>query len=222
MSLIQSGTAESLGATASISVTLNGVVTGNDLRLHVTWGTDTLTDFDTVTDGVNNAKWTIDKKVASGGHSQSDGMAYAVGVTGGSLTVSCNFLNTPTFKGLLLEEFSASTGFRASAMQLQANPGSGVDAITSGATTAVSGDEIVGGTSDVSPGTDTFTIGTGYSDGATIADSGNIEMHSEWKSGSGSDAGTFKGAAGTGNYITGAMAFKPASSGDVLMAQVCM
>ena len=220
MSFVQSTTTEGVGAGSTIAGTLNGVVTGNTLVVHVTWGTDVLTDFSTVTDGTNDAKWTIDKKVSSG-HSQSGGEAYAVNVTGGNLTVTCNLLNTPTFRGLILEEHSAASAFDKSAMQLQVNPGGGGNAITSGATTATAGGFATACTNDVSPSTDTFTKGTGFTDGTAITDSGNVAMKSEWlDSCATNQAGTFTGAAGTGTYVTGVMTFTP--GGDTLRAQVCL
>jgi hypothetical protein len=216
VSLVQANTALNAGAGASISATLNGVQSGNLLIVYTSWGTDTTTDFAAVVDGVNNIKWTVDKASGSG-HSQGWGQAYAIGVTGGSLTVQVNFNNTPTFRYIIVEEHTPVSAFDKSAMQLQSAPGTGANAITSGVTTAAPGDYVIAGSTDVS-NNDAISAGTGFTAGTTISDPGAAQLQTEWlASGAANQAGTFTAATGTDNFVTGIMCFTPAVIGSILI-----
>jgi hypothetical protein len=209
MSLVQAATPIVNGSGATQTLNLTGVANNALLVLFTSWSGETLGDFASVTDGVNDAKWTVDKKQAYTGHGLSWGMAYAVAVTGGDLTVVVHYNNTPAAEYVILEEHSPVSAFDKSAIQYQDSPGTGTDAITSGASTASSGDYAVAASFDASFD-HVIAHGTGFTDGTASDDPGNAYHKTEWlASGAANQAGTFTAAAagGTDLYTTGVMCF---------------
>jgi hypothetical protein len=136
------------------------VGSGDAIAVFISWA-DT-GNLDSVTDSFGNA-FTIVNTVDDGDQQQEAAVAYAQGVIGGSDTITAHFSDEPCCRIVLAHEArgaSATAALAGNAGQLQTGPGSGVDAVTSSAGSAGSGDYVFGVTTNTA-GTSGQTITAG-------------------------------------------------------------
>jgi len=211
------------GTATTISATFaSNVVAGNLIAVYVTYdGTGTL---NSVTDSLGNT-YTIVQTLSDGTHVQKSATAYAKNIAGGANTVTATFASAICCRLIIAHEITGAdtaapldgglgVGFSG---QLQAAPGNGANAVTSGnMTTVTNGDYIFGATSDSSGLTSqTISAGTGEtvrvnSSGAT----GNATASEEnIQATAGAVASTFTFNVTAGTSLTMQMAFKPPPAG---------
>jgi hypothetical protein len=166
-----------------------------------------------VSDGTNGSYTAIDSLFASvAGENSGVSTFYVKNITGGALTVTANAGSGNVDRArLVVEEVSGcdtTAPLNVHTIQRLTAPGTGTDAITSGAVTAAAGDYVFGATSLAF--TDTLTHGTGFTDGmnATHWAIEYIAAHA-----GGSQAATFTGSGGGQDYFTAIATFKAAAGG---------
>src|SRR5229473_6651810 len=207
------------GTATTISATFaSNVLAGNLIAVYVTYdGTGTL---NSVTDSLGNT-YTIVQTISDGTHVQKSATAYAKNIAGGANTVTAPFASAICCRLIIAHEITGAdtaapldgglgVGFSG---QVQAAPGNGANAVTSGnMTTVTNGDYIFGATSDSSGlTTQTISAGTGEtirvnSSGAT----GNATASEEKiQATAGAVASTFTFNVTAGTSLTMQMAFKP-------------
>lgn len=166
----------------TIAVTLNNVVQGNLIAVHVGWGDAPSTITCTVNDG--SAYSTAAAKVRQVDDTESSQVFYLGDVAAGTHTITATFSTTTDFRRIRAYEISGllkSGALDRSAGQQETLPGTGANAVDSTAT-AITREEkemVVGfsqDTSETDPGSGTITAGTGY----TIFGS-NIILAMEYK-----------------------------------------
>lgn len=215
---VQGNTGYNAGAGSSIAVTISAVGSGNAICGFVAWDT-TLANANctSVTDDQGN---TYNLETAVNDTPTGRAVAFSrTNITNAPTVITANFDLSPQFRVILVDEFSgastASSDERdgsAHGGQLQASPGTGTDAITSGTfTTTVNGDLLWGG----GDGGNTVTLasnGTSFSTGTqhTTDYAKQTEYRTQATAGSGT-AATFTQAVDT-NRVTFLIAIKPAAA----------
>jgi hypothetical protein len=220
VSFVQSTYNDTGGSAAdwSVAATFTNPVTAQNLiAVLVTWGTAT-NDLTSVTDSRGNS-YAIQSAfvLTDGGNTQTQAVAYAKNIAGGTNTVTANFSTTPGWRVIAIHEISGAdltapldgvTGLFQTSVATTAN------AVTSGSiTTTANGDYIFGATVNTSAfptitaGTSpAYTIRTNNSPNSTVA---NIGTEDRVQSTAGSIAATFTIDTTGQNMATFIMAFKP-------------
>lgn len=215
--IVQTGYAvdDSGAGSTTISVTLNGVAAGNAIDVFVGFG-DAGTETCTVSDGTAYTADAAGKKRDTG-NSQSSQNFYLLNVGSGTHTITATLGSSVAFRHVRAIEISGiqtSAAEDKAAGQFQAGPGTGANAVSSGATAATTNanDFVLGLTQDsqeADPGTGTLTAGTGYTISGT-----NIILGVESKSvaATGTQTATFTQSVAN-SRTTHVIAFKEASAG---------
>ena len=154
-----SATSTTIAATFSAAVTSGNLVCG-----FVTWGNDTTTLLTNVTDDKSNT-YTIVRRTPTAGSGQTLASFYCANITNAPTIITATFSSAIGYRGILFHEVNGVNTLDVETGQYQATPGTGTDAITSGAiTTTSNGEYIIGGVVD-SSGSQAlpyYTAGTGY------------------------------------------------------------
>jgi hypothetical protein len=200
--------------TTTVVITPTG---GNLLALGVVWRANTAT-ISTVTDNQGNTWQTGIAKTTN-----IDGIQgfYAENVVGAATTITITWSAVTTQKRAIVHEYSgrATTGALDAGVGLgQTDPGTGTDAVTSGAATVSQGSDVFGCSSD-SNSEPAFAAGTGYTLGTTV--SGTADEYAANVS-SGSRAVTFTSNISYADPVTILMAFKVAAGGGGIVRQMLM
>lgn len=204
------------GATSlTIAVTINGVVAGNHLVAFVGHGT-TATTISGVNDGV--AYVNAGAQVDDVGNGQSSQIWYKENSGSGNFTVTATFSSAVTSRRIRVAELSGlqpSGSLDQTTGQAQTNPGTGANAVSSGASAATvnANDFVLGFTQDtaeVDPGSGTLSAGTGYAISGV-----NLILGVESKSvvATGAQTATFTTSVVTNDYTTHVVAFKEIAAG---------
>ena len=213
---VQDASNSSSAGVTSVSATFASTVTsGNCVIGVIMWGS-TVNDLTSVTDDKGNTYTVKDTLLNLDGGSAS---SFILGnITNGPKTVSANFSASVANDVIIISEFS---GVAASSdptdvhhAQTQARPGTGTDAISSGAaTTTVNGDLIFGGAFDASGANTTFTAGTSFTLGTTNS---GLSRHAadefRTQASAGSVSATFTGNQSGADYFVFMIAAKAATS----------
>ncbi len=173
-----------------------------------------------VTDSLGNTY----TRVASAAHSSNHQIVevhYCIVTVSGTPTVTIRYNPTPgttqaTNVSMNVDTFTgsdaSSTADGTGAAQEQSGLGGTTDAVTSGSwTTTTNGDLIYAATCQTDTGNDPGSVGTGF----TLAqNSGGVILKTEYRTQTtaGSVAGTFTGGGSFNNFVTAAMAIKPAAA----------
>lgn len=200
--------------TTSITAT-----TGHLLVVSVHFLSANLTnDFTTLSDGTNTYTAIDSLAAVILGTNTSLNTFYAKNITGGALTVTSNSTsNVVAVARTVVCEVSGantSTPLDKHAIQTQALPGTGTDALTSGSvTTTTNGQYVYGAT--VVGGNDTLTAGTGFTGYDSTA---NTMAEDQVQSSAGAIAGTFTAAqhGDLNTFITGVATFKAAAAASAI------
>ncbi len=163
--LIQS-TAETSGSGTSGSVTINGVAAGSTLVVQVGWD-NSVAGLTGISDGTayTSAIYLDDTANTAGGS-----VRYRQGVAAGNYTITASFGASASAIFMRAHEIGGvvqSGGLNQVAGQVQTSPGTGTDAISSGASSATTAANcfILGlsqNNVETPDGTGTLTAGTGY------------------------------------------------------------
>jgi hypothetical protein len=112
------------------------------------WGTATTTHLSSVTDDAGNT-YTIVRRVVDTPNETVIASFYKENISGTPQTITANFSTAVPFRGVFAHEVSgvvASGALDVETGQLQTAPGTGADAVTTGAvTTTANGDYVYGG-----------------------------------------------------------------------------
>jgi hypothetical protein len=197
----------------TIAFTLTGVTAGNTIAVHVGWGSATETC--TVSDGT---AYSIADAVRTDGAGQRGQVFYLDNVSAGSHVITATFSATVGFRRIRAIEISGlntAGSLDQATGQGQLAPGTGTDAVSSGATstTTNAADFVLGLTQnsgEISPGSGTVTAGTGF----TLSGAASVMMTVESMSvaATGAQTATFTHSVAN-NRITHVVAFMEAAAG---------
>ncbi len=208
------------GSSGTIAVTFTSNVTaGNLICGMASWGSGT-GSVSSVTDSLGNTYTVVDTV-----HNATDGVSaatfYAKNITGGACTVTVTFDTTYDFRTVAVHEASGldtTAPLDVHTGQAQTTPGTGANAVTSGAvTTTAAGDYIFGATTNTGGSDDTpVTAGTGYTIRENTAFSNFVQTatESQVQGSAGSIAATFTHAVAV-SRISFILTFKAAGGGTV-------
>lgn len=203
--------ATSITATFGISVTSGDCIVGV-----VLWGSTT-NNLSGVTDSKGNTYTVLDTVTNVDGQSAS---SFCLGnITNGPISVTANFSASDSNLVLICDEYSgglaSSNPVDVHHGQSQSRPGTGTNAVSSGAaTTTQNGDLIYGGAFDLSGASTTYTAGTGFA--LRTADTGlsrHGQSEDETQASAGSVAATFTSNQSGADYFTFMVAIKVAAAG---------
>lgn len=158
--------------------------------------------------------WSIRDRLVTTGGGRSVTLAYGYNVTGGAKVVTVN-LSASTNTSLRVHEISGcstSDPIDGSTIQNQTAPGTGTDAVTSGAIVTTVAGAYLYGTVENDAFTTTYTAGTGYTIAYTALNSAN---EYQIQGSAGSVAATFTSNEVGANHTTGILALKPAVAATV-------
>jgi hypothetical protein len=147
---VQSKSVSSTSATATTqALVLTAPATaGNLICGHVTWGTGNTAHLTSVTDDAGNT-YTIQRRVLDTPNLTVIASFYKENITGTPQTITANFSTAVPFRAVFAHEVpgcASSGALDVETGQLQTAPGTGANAVSSGAvTTTVDGDYIYGG-----------------------------------------------------------------------------
>jgi hypothetical protein len=202
------------GGDTVIAATLAGVVAGNTLVTFVGFE-DLPTTVSSVSDGASYTS--AGSKVADAGNGQASQVFYKENASSGSHTATATFsalIANRRIRYFELSGLATSSSLDQATGQSQATPGTGANAVSSGASSATTNanDFVMGfsqDTTQVNPGTGTVTAGTGY----TISGS-NIILSAESKnvSSTGAQTATFTQSVNN-SRTTHVIAFKQVAAG---------
>lgn len=157
-----------------------------------------------VLDTTNNQR--IDTYLCVATHASTDVLNAAFNPTPGTTQAGAVTINADPFTaGGSASSVADGTG----AAQVQTAPGTGTDAVSSGAwSTATDGDLIYAATVDTQTGADPGVHGTGFTDGSVSSGATTIVLRTEFRTQAthGSISGTFTATTGTDIFITAANA----------------
>jgi hypothetical protein len=201
------------GGTSSDSVTFNVPITaGNTVVCAVMsylGGGGGAVGPATASDGTNS--YTIGDTVLGTDGFSNMTTIWFVSTAGTPSTVTANWTTPTTFTQLLCAEYH-STGaitLDGHTIQAQAAPGSGANAISSGAiTTGSNGDEIIGFYANLSAGDQQPTAGTSFTLQLSDATLWNLSLEDRTQTTAGSVAATFSQALGNHNYLSAVVALR--------------
>lgn len=216
---VQGAHNSSSSAAASIAATGSAAGVGNLIAGGVAWGSTT-NNLTSVTDNKGNTYTILDTVLNLDGESAA---SFALGnVVNGPSIITANFSASDSNLVIIWDEFAgglaAANPVDVHHGQSQSRPGTGANAVSSGAaTTTQNGDLIYGVSFDVSGSSTTFSAGGGASIATT--DTG-LSRHgaSEFavQSTAGSIAATYTSNQSGGDYMTFMIAIKAAPTGDTL------
>ncbi len=202
-------------ATTIVKAFTSNVTAGNMIIGGVGYNIDTTVS---VSDTLGNT-YTVSTVNSDIGNGQYQKTFYANSPIGGANTVTVTFGTSVAYRRLYISEYSGLATASPSdggTGQFQTSPGTGANAITSGAiVTTVDGDLIWGitqNTAEADPGTGTLVAGTGYTQDGQV---GTVIMRAEHKTQTtaGSVAATFTTSVDH-RYLTNVLAFKVASANN--------
>jgi hypothetical protein len=202
----------STGSTLTASITATN---GNLLAVSIHFiANNSSNSFATFSDGTNTYTEIDRSEAVLGGDNTGLVTGYAKNITGGALTVTAT-MNTSVIDRarLVVEEISGcdtTAPLNVHAIQHQAAPGTGTDAVTSGAVTASAGDYVYAACIDFFSGSPVLAHGTGFTDGMNAA-VWATEFIANFAGGS--KAGTFTTSSGSLDFFTAVAMFKAAAGG---------
>lgn len=203
---------DSGGTATTIAATINNVGAGNHLIAHAGWSDSGAVTASCADPAVYS---TADPRRNDAGDGQSGQIFLSEGVTPGSHTVTVTLSITRDFRRLRVYEVAnlARSSVDQSTGQSQTTPGTGANAVSSGASSATTNarDFVMGFSQNVlenDPGTGTVTAGTNY----TISGA-NLIMCGEFRSvtSTGAQTATFTQSVNN-TRLTHVVAFKEADS----------
>jgi len=206
----------SSGITDAVTLTRN-VKAGNLIAVYVAW-TNTTDTLSSVTDSLGNTYTLVQNPTTLGAQGRAAG-AYAQNILGGPCTVTATFSpGAFSARTIIVREISGADAFSpldGSAAQGQTDPGTGADAVTSGAiTTTANGDYIFGATTDQGHAS-TLNPGTGFTGGESFTSPVGGRSEDQIQGSAGSIAATFTNTNSPfADFVTLIMAFKPSASPD--------
>jgi chitodextrinase len=193
----------------------SAVTSGDVVAVFVSWRTGST--LSSITDNCGGS-YTLVNNNTAGNDSAFAAMAYGTG-SSGSCTLIAHFAADPgSDRVIIVHEISGvSTASPLDSGQTkinsQSSPGAGTDAVTSGnITTTINGDYIFGATYNTSANTPTISPGT--NDSIRNTSSPDLASEDRIQSSSGAIAVTFTQNKTYADFITGVMAFQPASGGS--------
>lgn len=212
------------GASTTVAVTLGATVgSAHMLAVCVAWGNSLVSDVvNSITDDKSNT-YTIVDTVRDATNSETFVSAYAFNITNAPITITATLNASRNFNGILVDEFSGiltTNPIDGHAMQVQAAPGTGANAITSGNFTTASNGDLIYGCNVDTAGPGDANSGTGFTQDLFLSN-GFVTEH-KVQSSAGSVAATFTATTGTDGFITGGMGFKPTvttTTGILLLAK---
>ena len=211
---------------ATVSATLGAAVTsGNTVVGMVSFDVSTSTTLTSVTDDKGNT-YSLETAITDAGVQRVVAFSRS-NITNGPTVVTANFGAPNGGVAIIVDEFSgcstAGTDQRdgtAHGGQIQAAPGTGANAVSSGSfTTATGGDLVWSGTGSTDTADQAMgSVGTGFTTtGTSSGGSGGFDpqIFSEWlvQSSAGSIVGTWTASAGSAHYGTFMIAIKAAGGG---------
>lgn len=204
------------GATSSIQFTTN-VTAGNLVAVYIAWtnATDTLAG---VTDSLGNTYTLVQNSTTLGDYGRAAG-AYAKNIIGGSCTITVTFSSGAfAARTIIAREISGAdttSPLDGSAAHAQMDPGTGIDAVTSGSiTTTASGSYIFAATSDLGQRA-TVNPGTGFTAREAVTAPVGGRGADYIQATAGPIAATFTNTDATfADFLTLVMAFKPMATPD--------
>jgi len=206
----------SSGITDAVTFTRNAKA-GNLIAVYVAW-TNTTDSLSSVTDSLGNTYTLVQNPTTLGTQGRAAG-AYSKNILGGPCTVTATFSpGAFSARTIIVREISGADSdfpLDGSAAQGQTNPGTGTDAVTSGAiTTTANGDYIFAATTDQGQAS-TLNPGTGFTGGATFTFPVGGRSEDQIQSAAGSITATFTNTdSAFADFVTLIMAFKPSASLD--------
>lgn len=216
---VQNNHASSDTQSGTLAVTLNGVSTGNLIAVFAfCYHGPGSVGIASVADDQGNTYAAVD--TANPDTAEWFKTFYARNVTGGNLTITVTYTGTPTYRRVIVTEYS---GLSTAADVLDAHSisavtttwGTGTDVATSGAaTTTANGDTVIGFYGQVSDQT-LPTAGTGYTSRSTWQNpAGDAWAHEDRvQSNAGSIAATFTPGGANKETVVAMLAFKAAGGG---------
>ncbi len=203
------------GTTITATFTSN-VVAGHLIAVYVTYDNGGGITLNSVTDSLGNT-YTIVQTLTDTVNVQKSSVAYAKNIAGGANTVTATFSAAICCRLIIVHEISGAdtaAPLDGNFGQLQAAPGTGVNAVTTGnMTTTANGDYIFGATSDSAQATNqTISAGTGETireNNSQAAIGGNATASEDKiQATAGAVASTFTFNVAGGASLTLQMAFK--------------
>jgi len=210
MALVQSKGAGAFSGTSIDVVLTDAVTSGNIFGGIVVWGPSTVT-LTGITDTRGNTYTLLHNPTTEGSVGFRGALFYAPIDSSGTCTVTCSFSANTNYITCGVHEISETTLFDTSTMQAQTDPGTGTDAVSSGAITpSVSGCYLFGGSAD---GTNLVvpSAGTGW----TGRLNGPVGLRTEEliQGTAQSVAAVFTGGNSLSDFVSGIIAFKAAGGG---------
>jgi len=213
---VQSNLTNAAASTTSVAVTISAVGSGNLVSGCVGWTPNPTATLSSVTDDKSNTYTVVDNNGASDANGQWSTF-YLKNITNGPVTITANFSGNATYRVIHVIEASGldtSAPLDQHTMNFQTTPGTGTDAVTSGAVTTTANGEFVAACArkGSSGASGTYTVGTGYSN---LITAGVVVSASESRvqTSAGSIAGTFTQSANN-NDSTAIMTFKVPGGGS--------
>lgn len=157
-------TRQTASATTTAATFTSNVTAGNLIAVMASWdgGIGVLSG---ITDSLGNT-YTAVNNVSDGGNPNHYATWYAKNITGGACTVTVTYTSSRPITLLEVVEISGvdtTAPLDKSAIQLQATPGTGANAVTSGSvTTTTDGQFIFGCSIATGSFTQTYSVGTGF------------------------------------------------------------
>lgn len=195
----------------TVAVTLTGVSAGSALDVyifHAVTGTPTYS----VADGTNTYTQRTNTALISGTGRLINFTAN--NVSGGSLTVTATFSAAQTYRGIYVREISGTTGWDKSVAQAQTDPGTGIDAITTGLTgTLTSQPALISGVCVNGNAPNVPTAGTGFtSESAIWTNFASVRPESKYLTATTSLAATWSQSGTSDNFVSAASVFLESAS----------
>jgi hypothetical protein len=210
---VQSASGNDHYSTATAAAKFANAVTASDVIAVLCAWTGTTQTLTRVSDTQGNA-YTIVDNPTSGSYGRA-AMAYAVAGVSGPDTVTCTFSSASMGKSVVAHEIggvNAAVPLDGHKMTVRLSPGTGANAISSGAiTTTVNGDYLLGFTFNSSSNQADWNAGTGFTRRQDLrVASYTVASEDAIQSAAGAAAATFTATAGAvGEFITGILALRP-------------
>lgn len=202
-------------ATTLAKAFTSNVTAGNHIFVAFGWGD--VDQVPTCADSLGNT-YTLIRKTWSTGRNQGWATWYAQNISGGANTVTCTISSQP-YRRLYIRETSGlatTASLDVETGQTQAEPGTGANAVSSGALTTTAADDcLIAVSQDIASLQTTYAAGTNFTGRESIA---GVVGGSEDRNcaTTGSYSGTFTCSVGS-DFITHAAAFKQAVAAATYM-----
>lgn len=218
MAFVQRNGAANSASDNKIAVTLTGVTTGNLIVVGVSWDHGQNGTLGSVTDDQLNAYSVLDQ--GENVNDQALGTAYAKNVTGGSVTITANFVGgNASFRRIVAGEYSGlDTSSPLDGHDIALSSSGSATPSSPAIVTTADGDTIIGLVEDTQESA-TVTAGSGFTMRTTSGAYGGLNLEDKVQGTAGSVAADW-GFSPSQNYDAAVIAFKAAAVADTGLAWI--